>query len=965
MLLALPVVCLLQEPERLPSWATALAAAPGWTAILLAVVAAAWYLRQVSPRDLVHVPGSLTLALGVLAACAVRGGKGDSPHLCAAPFGPFRQMGTVPFSRPWLSYHVLTAAWAAAGLAVLGIGWAGRKLRLAGQVDPALAVGPSATKTLFQDRSVATGTNAHPTADVGWAFMPDRGSQGFETASQPILSGRAIESWVTLIGVLTVVLALCYAAADTAAPWWSFGALLMVSLTFGLLAVWRRRPALVYASGLLANVAATVVWVAWWRFDPVRLVEINVVALSAAALAWSLVRPFIPADDRRAASVGRIGNPSGKEADILDGLPIRPTGTPAGFAPWAAQAGLVLLGLLVWTLLVCDLLEIAHPAIGRLGGISLAASLLSIAACLGDRTSRFVLAGLYGWALTATGLGLAVLSLKPDPLCWTAGLALALFVLAMAIAGKPWAGRKGTRHAPRDARPHAEREEYLELERFAMSWFSPVQMTLAALAAPLAVWVAIDGRFDSVTLPGMSWPAGRMTGALSVLALLVAGILMPGRSDEKNGGRWQYVTLGLGMLLLATSGWARLGAATPAPWLHGCVILMASAVLMSLVGGLGLARLLPSGSDWIARGRAGFAVVRRTGGGDAGGRAGPRGIPPATGRSGLYDAAGGDRRGPRAGGDVGCVGEHGRGARLGPAETLRSAADRLRLCGRGGAGVVRTAPLAHRAATVPVGDRRPLLDVPGAGDRLRGCRAGRVVPAAASAGAQRAAGADGRTAADRPGRRLLVCGRSSGRPAVGRGQPAALVPGAVLHGALAARRRSLGHGLLAAAAANVGLGVLWQRFEWGLLEHPQLWLIPWGLTILAAEFINHKRLAASLSTGLRYLGLSLIYIPSSAEFLRDLGQSVWLPLVLVSLSLLGMLAGILLRIRSFLFLGLSFLLVVIVTMIKYAAVDLQHTWVFFVACIILGTIVIGSVAFYEKRRTDLATVVRNLKQWQR
>ncbi len=27
-----------------------------------------------------------------------RGGKGDSPHLCAAPEGPFRQMGTVPFS---------------------------------------------------------------------------------------------------------------------------------------------------------------------------------------------------------------------------------------------------------------------------------------------------------------------------------------------------------------------------------------------------------------------------------------------------------------------------------------------------------------------------------------------------------------------------------------------------------------------------------------------------------------------------------------------------------------------------------------------------------------------------------------------------------------------------------------------------------------------------------------------------
>ncbi len=236
----------------------------------------------------------------------------------------------------------------------------------------------------------------------------------FRPAAQLILPGRLIDSWVTLIGLLSVALALCYAAADPAAPWWSLGALLTVSLTFALLAVWRRRPALVYASGLLANVAATVVWVAWWRFDPVRLAEINVVALSAAALAWSLVRPLI------------LNGIPGEEGD----------GRRVPFVPWAASAGLALLGLLVWSLLVCDLMEIARPSIGRLGGIALAASLLSIVVCFWDRRSRFVLAGLYGWSLTAAGLGLAALALKPDPLCWTAGLALSLFVLAMAMVGK-------------------------------------------------------------------------------------------------------------------------------------------------------------------------------------------------------------------------------------------------------------------------------------------------------------------------------------------------------------------------------------------------------------------------------------------------------------------------------------------------------------------------------------------------
>ena len=34
-------------------------------------------------------------------AATRHGGKGDSPHLCEAPFGPFRQMGTVPFFPSW------------------------------------------------------------------------------------------------------------------------------------------------------------------------------------------------------------------------------------------------------------------------------------------------------------------------------------------------------------------------------------------------------------------------------------------------------------------------------------------------------------------------------------------------------------------------------------------------------------------------------------------------------------------------------------------------------------------------------------------------------------------------------------------------------------------------------------------------------------------------------------------------
>ena len=48
------------------------------------------YWRERSEIVLVEGAGGLMSPLGER--------KGDSPHLCEAPFGPFRQMGTVPFS---------------------------------------------------------------------------------------------------------------------------------------------------------------------------------------------------------------------------------------------------------------------------------------------------------------------------------------------------------------------------------------------------------------------------------------------------------------------------------------------------------------------------------------------------------------------------------------------------------------------------------------------------------------------------------------------------------------------------------------------------------------------------------------------------------------------------------------------------------------------------------------------------
>jgi len=169
---------------------------------------------------------------------------------------------------------------------------------------------------------------------------------------------------------------------------------------------------------------------------------------------------------------------------------------------------------------------------------------------------------------------------------------------------------------------------------------------------------------------------------------------------------------------------------------------------------------------------------------------------------------------------------------------------------------------------------------------------------------------------------------------------------------------------LAVACANVGLWVTWHDWDLGFSEHPQLWLIPPALVVLVAEYLNHGRLPSQQSTAIRYLALSVIYVSSTADmFITGVGESLYLPLILAMLSVAGILAGILFRVRAFLMLGIVFLAVVIMTMIWYAAVDLHHTWVWFVSGIILGLAIFAMFAVFEKRRNDVLAAIDELKSW--
>ncbi len=188
----------------------------------------------------------------------------------------------------------------------------------------------------------------------------------------------------------------------------------------------------------------------------------------------------------------------------------------------------------------------------------------------------------------------------------------------------------------------------------------------------------------------------------------------------------------------------------------------------------------------------------------------------------------------------------------------------------------------------------------------------------------------------------------------------------ILYAVVAVLRSSFGVSLLACLAAN---GSLWyflsRRENFSLLERPQLWLTPAALSVLAAAYLNRERLTARQMTNLRYITLSVIYVSSTAEiFVRGVAESPWQPMVLMVLAATGVLAGMMLRVRAFLYLGSSFLLISLVTMIWHASANFGWTWLWYVTGIVVGLAIILLFAMFEKKRAELLRLVEGLRTWE-
>ncbi len=892
-LLVIPVVRLMLEPSHLPGWTAQLAAPGGWIALALAAAAVAWYLRQVSPGNLLHVAGGAALGVGVLVACL-------AANLTA-------EAG----ARVWLEYHVLTACWAAAAIILLGAGLLGRNLRLAGQVD----AGPI-------DAALASASR-----------------------NRLALPGRLVTDWVTVLAAASVGLALAYCLADPGRPWWSLRAILAASVMAGLVAMWQRLPGYVWTSGLLVNVAGTVAWAAWESpWTVVGLVQTNALCLGVVSAVWSVVR---------------LARPDGVPEFRFDGRRI-------ALAPLAAPAGLAMLAVVVVVSVVQGALGIddvpaAWGSAGRpLGWLALAALVVAATISLWDRTARFARPAWYGTGLIALGMALDARALSPRVFLWTAGHELAAFVLLAALLA--WIAPRWNAlwRAMRIPAPSASARR---------PWFGQIQAVVAALALVLGVWVSIDFGFDRIARPHPAWLAGRMVGPLATAALVAAAILMAARARGRWRTGWQCATFALAALGLAELSWAWLdpawfARAGASAWLHRNVIVMSAAVAMALVTHFGLVRVLPAGSDWVASARRMLPVL--------GGLALAFLALVLVQEAFLFEPPDGTPMALAAIAVVACAVAGLCAAAL--ALALVPTLDPLRLSDRGRTAYVYLAEVlaglvaVHLWLTMPwlfrmgiVEDYWMLLVIAGAfaGAALSELFHRQGMPVLSEPLE--------RTAVLLPLAPAVVFWLPITPPAEGfaGASPAFWMLATLFYGFLAVRKRSPGFSIVALATANVALGVLWHQNDLHFMEHPQLWLIPIGISALLAEYLNYDRLTGAQSAVVRYFALSLIYFSSTAEFLGHLGESPWLPIVLILLSVLGVLAGVVLRVRSFVVLGITFLALVIVTMICHAAFVEQHMWVFWIFCITLGAAIIALFGLFEKRRAEILAGVTRFRKWER
>ncbi|SMP59100.1 hypothetical protein SAMN06265222_106163 [Neorhodopirellula lusitana] len=192
-----------------------------------------------------------------------------------------------------------------------------------------------------------------------------------------------------------------------------------------------------------------------------------------------------------------------------------------------------------------------------------------------------------------------------------------------------------------------------------------------------------------------------------------------------------------------------------------------------------------------------------------------------------------------------------------------------------------------------------------------------------------------------------------------------LIVGAIYYGIMSTMWKNGFPRVATVVLANAGLWVmLTQSPGWGFLTHPQAWLIPPAACVLAIAHWQRQSLDPKLGSAIRYAATLTIYLASTADMLiSEIGSSLWGPILLVGLSLIGMLAGVALRVKPFLYLGTTFAFLGVMSMVWHAGQAIDAVWPWWVFGITTGLVLLSILAGIEKHRDQLQRWSDRLATW--
>jgi len=749
-----------------------------------------------------------------------------------------------------------------------------------------------------------------------------------ETSTFPINPLRLLftpdEKWqrnalksAVIVGGIAVFLSLRTLQDGATSRWWSIAPLLAITVLAATLNWKTQRRRYIYAAGILFNLAVSI----WWIYLPDNVLWItdfllvNLIAGSLAGIVWLWL-------ELRSRKL--------RQSEAVF--------TALSFHDVAAVFALILLGVTV----VIDSLTDSSPSPLRdtplLTWVAFLSVLAFMTACLWDNHAKYVVGGLYFLGLIAGGITLRQLELNSTGYAWSITILLAAYTVVVALL---WHWRERLiRFAEQFGIPRR-----ISADETNLKWLSALTVISVVVIVTIAYWINIT--FLDFGL--------RASAALGVLAqFLTFGLLAEGGGEQ----RWRRVALGVLVVGAILLGWSWLTPGLDATWLNRSVILMLEAFGLTAVYGWLLDKANARWPQWSSSAKACVPWVVG---------AGVLALFFCLGTEVSYQI------------NFGAVNIHPVSLvtigltllsavvicvlfALSPAHDPLGLSERARTRYVYAAEVMLVLLFLHIRLTLPwlftgfLERYWPLVVMTVAYFGVVASEALRRHELFVLAHPLE------RTGAFIP--LLPVLGFWIASSEVDFSLLLFVVGG--LYGLLSILRKSFLFGVLAAIAGNAGLWYAFnQTADYQFLQHPQLWLIPVAVSVLIAAYLNEDKLNEDQMTGIRYLSLVTIYVSSTADiFINGAANSPWLPLILGTLSLAGVFAGIVFRIRGLLLLGSIFLLLSIITMIWYASVNLGWTWLWYVAGIVTGATIIFMFALFEKKRSEVLRVVEGLKDWE-